>query len=215
MIDFLSGTVGALVDPGALAVAVFAWLLASFTQRRNRTRADAAAQRADLEARADVLILAVTEAQAAAITLRLQWDGPRERFRLITQAASAAAGGYARARLTAAREGLCVLAGAAEFVRAAARNDRDAKTALIGIALPAAIARVAAAALPLTRNADPAVAATAQRVLEAVPSAAQKGEELTEALHQFEQAVRAALTARTARWRRLPGIRKLTGETRP
>ncbi|MFB7609885.1 hypothetical protein [Streptomyces gardneri] len=175
--------------------ALLAWWLTSVTHKRT-ARASATAS---LESQADSLLTAVSQLRASAAAGRVLWDSPAERGRTFLLALLHMAGGAASARLTGRSDhasGLVGLGSAARFLAEERRHGKAASASVV----PQSAAILAAAA-PLLRHEDPAVAAGAQSVLEAIGDI-ENDARLDRALRTFNDAVRAALQPRRRSWHR-------------
>ncbi|MEU4489990.1 hypothetical protein AB0H94_34800 [Streptomyces purpurascens] len=174
-------------------------VLASWLTTRNRNRQDQQEEIGALRVQADAMTVAVVELQGAAAANRLLWEGPAERARSFLLATLAFFGGAAHARIaggTDVQSGQVGMGHAAELL---SWERRASKQTAATVREP--IARVAAAAAPLMRYPDPAVAATTEQLLTACGDV-ENTERLEAALEAFGQAVRAATAPRPSWWAR-------------
>ncbi|MGA5498743.1 hypothetical protein ACPCSP_30790 [Streptomyces cinereoruber] len=175
--------------------ALLAWWLTSVTHKRVAR----AAATAGLESQADSLLVSVSQLRASAAAGRVLWDSPAERGRTFLLAALHAAGGAAVTHMAGRSDRLSSLAGLGQAARFLAEERRHGKAASASV-LPQSAAILASAA-PLLRHEDPAVAAGAQGILDAIGDI-ENDEQLDRALRTFNDAVRAALQPRRRWWHR-------------
>ncbi|MFE0777107.1 hypothetical protein [Streptomyces sp. NPDC058861] len=183
-----------LVSGAAIAV------LATWLTSRSRNRQDEAKEREALRGHADMMTVAVTELQGAAVTNRLLWEGPAERARTFLLASLAYAGGMARARIAGGTDSQSNLVGMGRAAELLGRERIVSKQT--AAALQAPMTRAAAAATPLLRCPDPAVVTATEELLNALQDV-EDTVRLEEKLHAFGRAVNAATAPPLSWWRRL------------
>ncbi|MGW1116913.1 hypothetical protein ACWD5B_07360 [Streptomyces tanashiensis] len=158
-----------------------------------------AAATASLEAQADSLLTTVSQLRGSAAAGRVLWDSPAERGRTLLLAALHMAGGAASARLKGRSDHASGLVGLGSAARFLAEERRHGKASSASVIPQSAV--IVAAAAPLLRHEDPAVAAGTQGVLEAIGDI-ENDARLDRALRTFNDAIRAALQPRRRGWRR-------------
>lgn len=159
------------------------------------------------------MTVAVAELQGAAAANRLLWEGPTERGRTFLLTVLACMAGAARARIAGGTDMQSGLVGFGQAAELLSRERRASKQTAAAVQQP--LVRVAAAAAPLMRCPDPAVAASTEQLLSAAGDM-ENSARLAAALEAFGQTVRAATTPRPSWWavrrtaqtRRLPALRR-------
>ncbi|MGY0071771.1 hypothetical protein ACWZEH_34500 (plasmid) [Streptomyces sp. QTS137] len=186
-----------------LASGAFIAVLATWLTNRSRNRQEQQAEIGALRVQADAMTVAVAELQGAAAANRLLWEGPAERARSFLLAVLAFAGGAARARIAGGTDNLSGLVGLGQAAELLSWDRRATKQTVAAVREP--LARAAAAAAPLMRYPDPAVAATTEQLLGACGDV-ENTAQLEAALEAFGQAVRAATAPRPSWWARRRGV---------
>ena len=174
-------------------------VLASWLTSRARNRQDQQEEIGALRVHADAITVAVVELQGAAAANRLLWEGPAERARSFLLASLAFFGGAARVRIaggTDVQSGQVGMGQAAELLSWERRASKQSAAAL-----REPLARVAAAAAPLMRYSDPAVAAATEQLVGAWGDV-QNVVRLVAALAAFGEAVRPPTAPRLSWWAR-------------
>ncbi|MER7967751.1 hypothetical protein ABTX35_01830 [Streptomyces sp. NPDC096080] len=174
-------------------------VLASWLTVRARNRQDQREEIGALRVQADAMTVAVAELQGAAAANRLLWEGPAERARSFLLATLAFFGGAARARIAGGTDAHCGMVGMGQAAELLSRDRRASKQS--AAAVREQLARVAAAAAPLMRFPDAAVAAATEQLLGACGDV-ENTERLEAAMEAFGQAVRAATAPRLSWWAR-------------
>ncbi|MFF8902033.1 hypothetical protein ACF082_31655 [Streptomyces lydicus] len=182
-----------------LVSGAFIAVLAAWLTNRSRNDQEQQAEIGALRVQADALTVAVAELQGAAAASRLLWEGPVERGRSFLLAVLAFAGGAARARIAGGTDAQCGLVGFGQAAELLSWERRATKQTVAAVREP--LARAAAAAAPLMRYPDPAVAAATEQMLNACGNV-ENAASLEAALEAFGQAVRAATTPRLSWWAR-------------
>jgi hypothetical protein len=171
----------------------FIAVLAARLTNRSRNRQEQQTEIGALRVQADALTVAVAELQGAAAANRLLWEGPAERARSFLLAVLAFAGGAARARIAGGTDNLSGLVGLGQAAELLSWDRRATKQTVAAVREP--LTRVAAAAAPLMRHPDPAVAAATEQLLNACGDM-ENTARLETALEAFGQAVRTATAPR-------------------
>ncbi|WP_406490730.1 hypothetical protein OHB06_01380 [Streptomyces sp. NBC_01604] len=143
------------------------------------------------------MTVAVVELQAAAATSRLLWEGPAERARLFVLAVMPLAGGAARARIAGGTDAQCAQVGFGRAAELLSRERLASKQNAAAVREP--LTRAAAA--PLMRCSDPAVAAATEQLLNALGDV-ENTARLEPAMEAFGRAVNAATAPRLSWWAR-------------
>ncbi|MFC8125455.1 hypothetical protein [Streptomyces sp. NPDC057302] len=194
LIDLADSLANSALVSGAIIAVLASWLTVRARNRQNQQSEIGA-----LRVQADALTVALAELQGAAAANRLLWEGPAERARSFLLATFAFAGGAARARIAGGTDGLSMLSGLGHAAELLSWDRRATKQTVAAVREP--LARVAAAAAPLMRYPDPAVAAATERLLNAAGDV-ENTARLEAALDVFGQAVRAATAPRLSWWAR-------------
>ncbi|MGW9400635.1 hypothetical protein [Streptomyces sp. NPDC055642] len=182
-----------------LVSGAFIAVLAAWLTNRSRNRQDQQAEIGALRVQADALAVAVAELQGAAAANRLLWEGPAERGRSFLLATLAFFGGAARARIAGGTDVQSGLVGMGQAAELLSWDRRATKQTVAAVRVP--LARAAAAAAPLMRYPDEAVAAATEQLLNACGDV-ENTVRLQAALEAFGQAVRAATAPRLSWWAR-------------
>jgi hypothetical protein len=187
MHDLVTAGYGAL---GALVVAVFTLWLTERIRNKSDERTARAVAEAVLAAQCDALLLALFDLRAAAMTNRMLWEGPAERWRSFLLALLAATGGYSRPPNDAA-EWRRMGSAAGEVARALAADRLAVRQRLT--ALNVESSRLAAASVPLYRHSNARLRAAVDAVVTSATSLPVNEDQLDRAVGEFGRAVRALL----------------------